>query len=68
MSKFSYEEGELLIADNQCQLCKFYNNGLRSEICPKDKLQAIEDNLIACPCQKINNLIDLDDDDDDELV
>lgn len=60
MSKFCYEEGELEIADCQCDFCMFYNDGKRNEICPTDILEKIESNEVLCPNMKGQSFFDLD--------
>lgn len=60
MSKFSYEdEKELNIANCQCELCWYYNNGKRSINCPKD-LTKIKTNENWCPNIKTNNVFEGD--------
>lgn len=48
MNKFCYEEGELTIADSQCEFCIHYHGGDRDSVCPTDQLAAIEQNEILC--------------------
>lgn len=60
MSKFSYEKGELNIANCQCEWCIHYNSGKRSEECPKDLLDDIKSNKIVCPNLVDPTEIDLD--------
>lgn len=49
MSKFCYEEGEIRLADCQCEFCIYSNNGERSEECPIELLDKIKSNEIRCP-------------------
>ena len=50
MGKFEYEkEGELTFGECQCDFCVYFNNGKRSEICPKELLEKIEKDEIKCP-------------------
>ena len=49
MEKFVYEEGEITIVESQCEICKLYNNGQRSEECPKENLEDVISNKIFCP-------------------
>lgn len=48
MSKFCYEEAEIRFADCQCEFCVYYNNGERSDECPKELLARIKNNEIRC--------------------
>lgn len=56
MSKFNYEEGELQIADCQCEFCLLYNNGARSTECPTELLEQIKANTILCPKMKEDSI------------
>lgn len=47
--KFTYYEGDIKIVDCICELCSHYNNGKRSNECPKDLLDKIKNNEIICP-------------------
>lgn len=58
MSKFCYEEGELEVADCQCELCIHYNGGARDEVCPREQLDQIIQNLIFCPKLERHSLLD----------
>ena len=59
MSKFSYEnKGEFQILDCQCEVCEYYNNGTRSEICPKELLDRIIKGEILCPEIKEKSVLD----------
>lgn len=60
MDKFTYNEGEMTIVECQCELCKFYNNGERSEECPKDMLEDIISGNIFCPAFKKKVKFELD--------
>ena len=49
-NKFIYQsENELQTTDNQCELCLYYNNGKRNNICPKEILTDIEEGNLFCP-------------------
>lgn len=58
MSKFIYEENELFVLDNQCQTCKFYNNGEYSKECPKDIVLGLQNQDLRCPKKIKVNPID----------
>ena len=60
MSKFSYEEGELMIVDCMCEMCVHYNSGARSDARPNDLLDDITSNKVRCPNFKDPNAISLD--------
>lgn len=47
--RFTYHEGEIKIVDSLCELCSHYNNGKRSDECPKDLIDKIKNNEIKCP-------------------
>ena len=48
--KFIYkDENEIVISNNQCELCFHYNDGKRSNICPIELLNQIINNDILCP-------------------
>lgn len=59
MSKFIYEENELVILDTQCQVCAFYNDGNFSEECPQDELLDIQNRKVVCKKMKKINPVDL---------
>lgn len=48
-TKFVWQEGEIEIFDSQCNLCEYYNEGKRSDICPMDLLDDILKARIKCP-------------------
>lgn len=47
--RFTYQEGGIKIVNSLCELCFHYNNGKRSDECPKDLLDKILNNEIKCP-------------------
>lgn len=49
IDKFTYKESEFKIVDCQCELCTYYNNGRRSDMCPTYLLDKIKNNEIKCP-------------------
>ncbi|MCR4792858.1 MAG: hypothetical protein K5871_08910 [Lachnospiraceae bacterium] len=58
MSKFCYEKGELQVASSQCELCKYYNNGERSDVCPMDQIEDITKNVYKCPKFHMPSILD----------
>ena len=60
MSKFCYEEGEIELVECQCELCVYYNDGARSEVCPKEQLDEIIHNTIFCPNLKEKTFFEFD--------
>lgn len=58
--KFLYEsEEEFQIIDSQCEVCINYNSGDFSEVCPKEKLDKIKNNLLSCEKKEIASVLDL---------
>lgn len=47
--RFTYQEGDIKIVNSLCELCSHYNNGKRSNECPKDLMDKIINNEIKCP-------------------
>lgn len=47
--RFTYQEGDIKIVNCLCELCSHYNNGKRSDECPKDLLDKVLNNEIKCP-------------------
>lgn len=47
--RFTYQEGDIKVVNSLCELCSHYNNGKRSDECPKDLLDKILNNEIKCP-------------------
>lgn len=47
--RFTYQEGDIKIVNSLCELCSHYNNGKRSDECPKDLLDKNLNNEIKCP-------------------
>ena len=57
MSKYCYEENELVIADSQCSLCEKYKDGERSEICPAELIDDIMAGKVRCPFFSRHNVL-----------
>lgn len=58
-NKFVYhEEGELEIADCQCEFCLLYQGGQHSSDCPVELLDAITRNEVLCPNMKTGSILD----------
>lgn len=49
MSKYCYEENELIIADSQCSLCEYFKDGKHSDICPTELIEEIMAGKVRCP-------------------
>ena len=47
--RFTYQEGDIKVVNSLCELCSHYNNGKRSDECPKDLLDKNLNNEIKCP-------------------
>lgn len=57
MSKYCYEENELIIADSQCHLCDCFKDGKHSEVCPSELIEAIMAGKVRCPFFSRHNVL-----------